>query len=74
MWWEGSVGEIMRIYTIRSEWDIGEQGYAYLTKELAEKALRENPNIQEILDDEDCTLSELFDQGLVGFTRIELVE
>lgn len=63
----------MRVFLIRSEWDIGESGYAYASKGLAYKALEENPNIPDCLD-EGQTLDDLIDEGLIGYTELELVQ
>lgn len=65
-----------KAYRIVSEWDIGEEDHIYATKELAEHAIENNPNIQEILDEDGLERKdwrELEDEGLVFAKEVTFV-
>lgn len=58
------------VYTIWCEWDLGLEHTAYVTEELAIKAIKE-------FDFDSCGVDgdaqELIDGGLVGTTQLELI-
>lgn len=59
--------------SIWCEWDVGQEHYVFKTKEAAMKWLENNNYIKEILE-EESTLDELFDDGLIGYTELKVVE
>lgn len=66
---------IYNCYTIWSEWDIGEEGYVYTSKWLAEKALDENLVIKEILVSEDVeSWRVLEERGLITINTGTLID
>ena len=64
------------VYKAWCEWDIGEDGYAYASREVAMRELRANPNLIEILKEEDessDTIEDLIDMGFLGLTPLNLI-
>lgn len=63
-----------KIYGIWCEWDIGQEGTHFTSREKAMRWLEENEALREALEaEDDCnTIQDLIDVGLVTITEEDL--
>lgn len=66
------------MYILESEWDVGETGLVFASKEACNKWLRNNEHIQKLAYEECETIQEFiegcFDDGYFFLHKVELIE
>ena len=56
-------------YKITSEWDLGMDMYGYESEAEARAELEANPNLAEVCADNEMTVQDCFDQGLLSISK-----
>jgi hypothetical protein len=66
----------MKIYRLNSEWDIGEEGLLFASHGAAYAWLANNASVQEMIGPklDFKNVSEMFDEGLLSFTEMKVIE
>lgn len=63
----------MKVYTVWAEWDIGQDGEVFKTKEAAHKWLEENYYMEELLEQEEVAdVDALIKAGLLNIKEANL--
>ena len=63
---------MVKIFSIWCEWDVGQDGQHFSSKEKAIEWLKENIHIQELLYQFDSDLDYLFEGGLLNIEEENL--
>ncbi len=61
-----------KVYSVWSEWDIGQEYHVFTSEEKALKWCEENEGLKEVLEEEEGTIQDLIKDGLLGFSKLNL--
>lgn len=61
------------MYKLWCEWDFGQDDFIFTSQKAAFDWLKNDANFKEILKDDDTTLQDYIDDGLVGTWFLEII-
>ncbi|QYC52547.1 hypothetical protein [Salmonella phage SSBI34] len=64
------------MYSIWSEWDIGQQDLVFTSEDVANKWLLDNDTLKECYEeglDGQAAIDDLFSAGLIGITQLVVI-
>lgn len=67
------IGLSKKAFKVWCEWNIGQENLVFLSKTKANEWLGSNENLSEILEDDDRSIDDLFEQGLLSIEDVRLM-
>lgn len=63
----------MKLIKIWCEWDVGQDGFMFVSKPVAREWCEQNKYLKDMCRDNECEVQDYVDDGMISFEELEVI-